>query len=87
MLAAVISTVSSRPIASTAMCRFPALHLLPRVEPAARPADSLGRFDRLRIDDRRRRLGLAAGRDAAPAAQLVVHRLGRTGLLPAVQHS
>jgi hypothetical protein len=60
--------------------------MIARVEPAAAFGNGLGGLDRLGIDDRGRRLGLAAGCDAALAAQLAVHRLGRTRFLPAVQH-
>jgi hypothetical protein len=63
-----------------------AVDLLARVVAPAGAGDFLGGLDRLGVDDRRRGLGLAACGDAALAAQLMVYRLGRTGLLPAVGH-
>ena len=60
--------------------------MIGRVEPAAVLADSRGGLDRLGAGDRGGRRGLAAGDGAALAAQLVVHGLGRTGFVRAVQH-
>jgi len=70
---------------ATRQAGLAAVDLLARVEPAAVPADGLGALDRLGVDDRGGRLGLAAGRETALAAQLMVHSLGRAGFLPAVQ--
>src|SRR4029077_14220417 len=77
---------SSSPMLSTAICRLRPCTLLVSIKPAAVLADGLGGLHRLRVDDRGRGLGPAAGRDAALAAQLIMHHLGRAAFLPPVQH-
>ena len=63
-----------------------AVDLLARVIAAAGTGDLLSCPHRLGVDDRGRGLGLAPGRDAALAAQLIVHLPGRPALVPAVGH-
>jgi len=64
------------------MCRLRPLILLPGVVAAAGPCDLLGGFDRLGVDDRRRRRGLAPGHLADAVAQPAVHGLGGPVGLP-----
>jgi hypothetical protein len=63
--AAVISTVTSRPIVLTAKCPLAAVDLLARVEAAADADDLLGGLDRHGVEDRCGGLGFAGGRDPA----------------------